>query len=87
MVVAQTLTYRCKKMSKVTEKFEAVYNTVVQLRSLCAEIVEPDSYIMNTFDNVQDELTSLGIYIEEMESGSAVDSIPRILQETPFRNS
>jgi len=71
----------------ITERFEDIYDRVIELRRLVSEEVHSDSYILLTFNNVQDELVSLEVYVKEMQIDGEVDSVPRILQETSFRDS
>jgi hypothetical protein len=47
------------------DRFEDVQNEIYLLREEAAQAVDPDSYILSTFDNIQDWLTSLEVYLED----------------------
>lgn len=51
------------------------------LRNIQEEIGEEgtDNFIVNTYENIYDELVSLQVYIEELDN----DRISKVLQEEP----
>jgi hypothetical protein len=64
-------------MSEISDIIEKISNDIIELRALCEQRFNSDSYLINTFDNIQDELASLDAYQKEMDN----DRVSKVLQE------
>jgi hypothetical protein len=68
------------------DKFGRIVEELISLREECSRYTEPDSYIHNTFDSIQDELSSLEVYVMEIVNREN-DKVSRVLQKESGNNS